>query len=100
MTDDRKPWLVRAAATAALFAASVAIVLAVFEVGLRLTGHVAIYEMYSKPSLFWRYDQLLGWSHEPGASGEFVGPRPWPVEFRGKVEINSLGLRGPEIPVR
>jgi lysophospholipase L1-like esterase len=79
---------------------AVALVAALFEAGLRLTGHVAIYEMYSKPSLFWRYDELLGWSHEPGASGEFVGPRPWPIEFRGKVSINSLGLRGPEIPPR
>jgi lysophospholipase L1-like esterase len=79
---------------------AIALVAALFEVGLRLTGHVAIYEMYSKPSLFWRYDELLGWSHEPGASGEFVGPRPWPIEFRGKVSINSLGLRGPEIPPR
>jgi lysophospholipase L1-like esterase len=77
---------------------SVGLVLGAFELGLRLTGHEAIYEMYSKPSQFWRYDELLGWSHEPGASGEFVGPRPWPIEFRGKVSINSLGLRGPEIP--
>jgi hypothetical protein len=78
----------------------IAVVAGIFEVGLRLTGHVAIYEMYSKPSLFWRYDELLGWSHEPGASGEFVGPRPWPIEFRGHVSINSLGLRGPEIGPR
>jgi lysophospholipase L1-like esterase len=76
---------------------SVAFVAAIFEVGLRFTGHVAIYEMYSKPSQFWRYDELLGWSHEPGARGVFVGPRPWPIEFRGNVSINSLGLRGPEI---
>jgi GDSL-like Lipase/Acylhydrolase family len=89
------------AATALLLAGfSIGLVLALFEVGMRLTGHVAIYEMYSKPSLFWRYDELLGWSHEPGARGEFVGPRPWPIEFRGQVAINSLGLRGPEIPPR
>ncbi len=80
--------------------ASVGLVALFFEVGLRLTGHVAIYEMYSKPSLFWSYDELLGWRHEPGARGEFVGPRPWPIEFRGDVSINSLGLRGPEIPPR
>jgi lysophospholipase L1-like esterase len=79
---------------------SVAVVAVIFEVGLRLTGHAAIYEMYSKPSQFWRYDELLGWSHEPGASGEFVGPRPWPIEFRARVSFNSLGLRGPEIPPR
>jgi hypothetical protein len=83
-----------------LTAASIALVVAIFELGLRLTGHTAIYEMYSTPWQFWRYDELLGWSHEPGARGEFVGPRPWPVEFRGDVAINSLGLRGPEVPVR
>jgi lysophospholipase L1-like esterase len=88
----------RAAMALLLAALSTALGLAVFEVGMRLTGHVAIYEMYSKPSLFWRHDELLGWSHEPGARGEFVGPRPWPIEFRGQVAINSLGLRGPEIP--
>lgn len=92
--------LIRAAKTLLLAGMSIAVVVALFEVGMRLTGHVAIYEMYSKPSLFWRYDELLGWSHEPGARGEFVGPRPWPIEFRGQVAINSLGLRGPEIPPR
>ncbi len=79
---------------------SIGLVASVFEVGLRLTGHQAIYEMYSKPSLFWRHDAQLGWSHEPGVRGEFIGPRPWPIEFRADVAINSLGLRGPEIPPR
>src|SRR6266404_1289324 len=94
------PKVARTALTLLLPLVSIATVAAIFEIGLRFTGHVAIYEMYSKPSLFWRYDELLGWSHEPGAHGDFVGPRPWPVEFRGKVAINSLGLRGPEIPPR
>jgi lysophospholipase L1-like esterase len=101
--NDPPPTLSRPARIAfALLAPllGIALVAAIFEVGLRLTGHVAIYEMYSKPSQFWRYDELLGWSHDPGASGEFVGPRPWPIEFRGQVSINSLGLRGPEIPPR
>lgn len=89
-----------AALTISLPIASFALVVALFEAGMRLTGHEAIYEIYSKPSLFWRHDELLGWSHEPGARGEFVGPRPWPIEFRGKVSINSIGLRGPEIPPR
>jgi hypothetical protein len=91
---------VRGLLTVLLPLLSIAIVLAIFELGLRITGHQAIYEIYSKPSLFWRHDKLLGWSHEPGAQGDFVGPRPWPIEFRGKVSINSLGLRGPEIPTR
>jgi lysophospholipase L1-like esterase len=77
---------------------SLAFVLAVFEIGLRLAGYRAIYEMYSKPSLFWSHDPLLGWSQEAGASGRYVGPRPWPIEFQATVAINSLGLRGPEVP--
>lgn len=77
---------------------SVAFALIVFEIGLRVAGYRAIYEMYSKPSQFWRHDPLLGWSQEPSASGAYVGPRPWPIEFRANVSINSLGLRGPELP--
>lgn len=77
---------------------SLAFVLAVFEIGLRLAGYRAIYEMYSKPSLFWSYDPLLGWSQERGASGRYVGPRPWPIEFGATVSINALGLRGPDLP--
>ena len=42
MTGQRGRWLVRAAGAAALSTASVVIVLAAFEVGLRLTGHAAI----------------------------------------------------------
>jgi lysophospholipase L1-like esterase len=67
---------------------------------MRLAGYAPLYEVYSKPSLFWRHDPLLGWSHEPGAEGTYVGPRPWPVEFRAPVRINSLGLRGPELAPR
>jgi hypothetical protein len=80
-----------------LAAASVGVVLALFEIGLRIAGFRAIYEMYSKPTIFWQHDPLLGWSHQPGAQDEYVGPRPWPVEFRSRVSINSQGLRGPEL---
>lgn len=90
----------RAALTLLLALTSVGLSVLCVEVGLRLAGHEAIYEIYSKPSLFWRYDALLGWSHEPEARGEFVGPRPWPIEFHANVSINSLGLRGPEVPPR
>lgn len=72
--------------------------LGLVELGLRATGQRALYEIYSKPSLFWRYDPLLGWAHEPNARASYVGPRPWPIEFEASVSINSLGLRGPEIP--
>jgi hypothetical protein len=69
----------------------------VLEAALRLLGYEAAADVASEPSLFWRHDDLLGWSNEPGATGTFVGPRPYPVEFRTEVSINSLGLRGPEL---
>jgi hypothetical protein len=78
--------------------ASILLTLLAFEVGLRCAGYRAVYETYSKPSLFWVHDPVLGWAHEPGAQADYVGPRPWPVEFREHVEINALGLRGPDLP--
>ncbi len=81
----------------ALAAASVALTVGLFEIGFRLAGFSALHDVYSKPALLWRHDDLLGWSHEPGASAENVGPRPFPIEYRTWIEINSLGLRGPEI---
>ena len=79
-----------------LVTGSLFVTLAALEAGLRLAGYQAIFEVYSKPSIFWQHDDLLGWSHEPGAQGTYVGPRPWPIEFRTPISINSLGLRGPE----
>jgi hypothetical protein len=69
----------------------------VAECGVRLLGYQPIFSVYSKPSVFWRHDTLLGWSHLPNSRGTYVGPKPWPVEFSTPVEINSDGLRGPEI---
>src|SRR5258708_1813078 len=74
-----------------------AVCLAVLEVAFRIAGYKAIYQFYSKPDIFWRHDPLLGWSMEPHSEGEYVGPRPFPVEFHARVRINSIGLRGPEI---
>ena len=74
-----------------------ALAIGVGEIAVRLLGFKPIYATYSKSEQFWRRDDLLGWGHEPHAEGTFVGPRPFPVEFRSKVRINSLGLRGPEI---
>jgi hypothetical protein len=71
--------------------------LLVLEIGLRLAGYEPLYDTYSKPDLFWRYDPVLGWAHDHDQSGTFVGPRPFPVEFRGHVHINSRGLRGAEL---
>jgi lysophospholipase L1-like esterase len=84
-------------AKATLLLFSLGLSLLVAEVAMRVAGYEAIYEVYSKPSILWQHDALLGWSHEPGAKGRYVGPRPWPVEFESPVSINSLGLRGPEV---
>ena len=70
------------------------------ELGLRIAGYVPLYDVYSKPELFWQHDERLGWSLEPGAHGRYVGPRPFPIEFDTEIAINSLGLRGPELPRR
>jgi hypothetical protein len=79
---------------------SVLLVLFFFEIGLRILGYQAIYEIYSKSSTLWIADSELGWHHEPNSSDVFVGPRPWPIEFETSIHINSLGLRGPEVPPR
>jgi hypothetical protein len=71
--------------------------LSVGEVVVRFLGYEALYDTYSKPSVFWIHDPVLGWVHEPHSEGTYVGPRPWPVEFQATVTINSLGLRGPEL---
>ncbi len=84
-------------ASLALSLAAFVLVLGVAEVGFRLAGYSALYDVYSKPSLFWVHDPLLGWSHQPGVEGTYVGPRPFPIEFAAPVRINSQGLRGPEI---
>lgn len=78
--------------------ASVSMVFLMFEVGLRILGYEALYDIYSKPSALWRHDPLLGWHHEPNSTDTFIGPRPWPIEFETPIEINSMGLRGPEVP--
>jgi hypothetical protein len=77
--------------------ASLGLTLSVFEVVLRLAGYQAIYEVYSKPSILWQEDPLLGWSHTPETSAVYKGPRPWPLEYSTDVEINALGLRGPVV---
>jgi lysophospholipase L1-like esterase len=85
---------------ALLLLVSLAFVCAAAEVGLRLAGYQALYDVYSKPELFWQHDERLGWSLEPGARGRYRGPRPFPMEFDSTIEINSLGLRGPDLPLR
>jgi lysophospholipase L1-like esterase len=81
----------------ALAAASTVVCLLLIEGGFRLAGYEPIYSVYSKPEFFWQRDKVLGWVQQPGARGTYVGPRPFPVEFREPVRFNSLGLRGGEI---
>jgi len=76
---------------------SVLFTLALAEAAVRMAGFEPLYDIYSKPSLFWKHDPTLGWSHQQDVEGTFVGPRPWPVEFTTPVLTNSMGLRGPEI---
>lgn len=75
----------------------VILTLVLVEVVFRLFGYRPVYDVYSSPDSFVRYDADLGWSLEPGSTGEFVGPRPFPIEYRSDVRINELGLRGPEL---
>jgi lysophospholipase L1-like esterase len=82
-----------------LLAVTIAVVstLAAVEVTFRILGYHPLYEVYSHPDDFFAADDVLGWWYEPGATGEFVGPRPFPITFRTKIRMNSLGLRGPEL---
>lgn len=81
----------------AVAAMSVVLTLGVVEVVFRLLGYDPVYDVYSDPEDFYRADPVLGWSFAPGTRDEYVGPRPFPIEYRTEVRINSLGLRGPEL---
>ena len=60
---------------------------AMSEVALRLMGFEPMY-VSPERDRFWKYDALLGWSHEPGQEGIFETP-----QFRTVVRINENGLR-------
>jgi lysophospholipase L1-like esterase len=85
------------AAQLTLSAIVFAVCILLAEGAVRLLGYQPIWSFYSKPSVFWQHDPLLGWSHKPNSRGTYVGPKPWPVEFSTPVEINSDGLRGPDV---
>lgn len=80
-----------------LLTASVAVTIGLLEVGFRIAGYEPLYNVYSQPEAFWERDALLGWALSPGARGEYVGPRPFPIQYRTDIRINELGLRGPEV---
>ena len=57
------------------------------EIALR---HMGFKPMYVSPERdrFWKYDSVLGWTHQPGQEGMFETP-----QFRTSVQINENGLR-------
>jgi lysophospholipase L1-like esterase len=81
-----------------LLALTIAVVLTlgVVEAAFRILGYQPLSEVYANPDDFYVADPMVGWAYRPGFTGEFVGPQPYPITFRTKVSINSLGLRGPE----
>jgi lysophospholipase L1-like esterase len=81
----------------ALLGMSTLLIFVALEIAFRLFGYRPLYEVYSKPEVFWKHDPMLGWSLQPKAEGEFVGPRPFPVQFRAPIRINSLGFRDGEL---
>ncbi|HEX6237046.1 MAG TPA: SGNH/GDSL hydrolase family protein [Acidimicrobiales bacterium] len=76
---------------------SVVLTLGAVEIVFRLLGYQPVYDVYSSPDEFFRHDPAIGWSLTPGAEGVFVGPRPFPIEYRTRIRVNSLGLRGPDL---
>ena len=62
------------------------------EMTLRLMGLNPLY-VSPERSRFWKYDSLLGWSHQPGQVGIFET-----TQFRTNVRINENGLRDHEHP--
>lgn len=70
-----------------LIVASTLFTLFLSEIALRLLGFKPMY-VSPERDRFWKYDSLLGWSHEPGQEGIFETP-----QFRTVVRINENGLR-------
>ena len=90
-------WLKKLPKKIGLLALSVVLTLAALEGVFRLFGYRPLYDEYSKPDAFWVHDRTLGWALKPGSHGQFVGPAPFPVEFRTDIRVNSFGFRGSEI---
>jgi hypothetical protein len=69
---------------------AIAFTLLLCEIALRLMGYSPMY-VSPERNLFWSYDPLLGWAHQPGQEGIFET-----AQFRTSVRINQKGLRDPE----
>lgn len=81
-------------ASAALLIIVVVATIVGVEGGLRLAGvHFPSLGNRVADRALWNYDATKGWFHAPGASGETYLGGP----DRGRVLINALGLRGPEV---
>jgi lysophospholipase L1-like esterase len=92
-----RAWLKKLPKKLGLLALAVVITLVALEGVFRLFGYRPLYDEYSKPDTFFVHDRVLGWRNKPGAHDEFVGPVPFPVEFRTSIRLNSLGFRGGEV---
>jgi lysophospholipase L1-like esterase len=89
-TQPAKTGIRGALANLALLAISTVVALLISEIGLRLAGRGPLY-VSPERDLFWKYDSLLGWAHQPGQESVFETP-----QFRTSVRINQEGLRDRE----
>ena len=59
------------------------------ELAVRLMGYQGMFDTYSRPSVFWIHDPLLGWVHEPnraprsGSRGQ-IGSSPATAKRSGR----------------
>lgn len=91
MTRAAKTTLLSACANVLVFA----LLLLALEAATRLGGlrFPALPRAASTDRALWVYDPVKGWFHVPGATGEC----PLGGPDRGRVRLNSLGLRGGEV---
>jgi lysophospholipase L1-like esterase len=78
----------------ALASISIAVAVAGLEAALRLLGAGPVAVNPDQGNI-WTYHSQLGWTHRPGHRGVLDNDH-----FRIHVEINSQGLRGPEVAIQ
>ena len=74
----------------ALLISSAIFTLFVGEIVMRLMSWSPMY-VSPERDRFWKYDPLLGWTHQPGQEGIFETP-----QFRTALRVNEKGLRDHE----